>query len=216
MSPVSLVNAASDLDADYGAGTTILVASNGVNTSTFAGSGTLNVAATLFAPSAGTLTVATGGTPATITYTGKTTTTFTGCTTTGGGGVLATGGTVFYTMYAALTTAAPDPTGNSGNGTMTEPNTSTQYGAYARVAIINNPTNWPAATGGAKANGTAITFPTSTGGASSPVTVTHLALVTGAAGTFTIIDYLALPAGTSVASGGSLSFPIGSVVITEA
>lgn len=78
--------------------TTIAAGSNGVNTSTFAGAGVLNVASsTAFATTGsgtGALTVATGGTPATITYTGKTSTTFTGCNTTAGGGVMSTGGAV--------------------------------------------------------------------------------------------------------------------------
>lgn len=76
------------------AATTVAAGSNGVNTSTFAGAGTLNVASAAAFPSAGTIIVATGGTPATITYTGTGGTTFTGCTTTAGGGVLATGGAV--------------------------------------------------------------------------------------------------------------------------
>jgi len=37
-------------------------------------------------------------------------------------------------------------------------------GGYARVALVNNLVNWPAAAGGAKANGTAIVFPTLTAG----------------------------------------------------
>lgn len=35
-------------------------------------------------------------------------------------------------------------------------------GSYARVAVTNNDTNWPDASGGIKSNGTAITFPTAT------------------------------------------------------
>jgi hypothetical protein len=36
-------------------------------------------------------------------------------------------------------------------------------GGYAAVAIANNSTNWPNASGGQKTNGTALVFPTSTG-----------------------------------------------------
>lgn len=57
------------------------------------------------------------------------------------------------TWYAALYTAAPT---NSGGGT------ETTYTDYARVAITNNTTNFPAASGGdpgVKSNGTAVTFP---------------------------------------------------------
>lgn len=71
------------------------------------------------------------------------------------------GGTAFSapaTVYAAAFTANPTDAGGgtevSGNG-------------YARVAITNNTTNWPAASGTAptlKSNGTAITWPTASGG----------------------------------------------------
>lgn len=55
------------------------------------------------------------------------------------------------TLYAALTTTVP---------TMTAAGTEVAYTGYARVAITNNLTNFPAASAGAKANGTAITWPT--------------------------------------------------------
>lgn len=57
------------------------------------------------------------------------------------------------TVYVALFTAAPT---DAGGGT------EVSGGAYARAAVTNNATNWPAASGGAKANGTAITFPAPT------------------------------------------------------
>jgi hypothetical protein len=55
------------------------------------------------------------------------------------------------TVYAALFTSAPTA---SGGGT------EVTGGSYARVPITNNLTNWPAASGQIKRNGTAITFPT--------------------------------------------------------
>ena len=62
------------------------------------------------------------------------------------------------TLYVGLSTTTP-----AGDGTgVTEPSGN----AYARVAVTNNATNFPAATGttnGSKANGTTITFPTATG-----------------------------------------------------
>lgn len=61
------------------------------------------------------------------------------------------------THYVALYTALPGDGSASG--------TEVTGGAYARVAITNNATNWPAATGTApatKANGIAITFPVPT------------------------------------------------------
>lgn len=57
------------------------------------------------------------------------------------------------TVYVALYTSAPT---DSGGGT------EVTGGSYARVAVTNNGTNWPSASGGAKSNGTAITFPTAT------------------------------------------------------
>lgn len=57
------------------------------------------------------------------------------------------------TLYIALFTAAPT---DAGGGT------EVSGGSYARVAVTNNATNFPAASGGAKANGTEITFVTAT------------------------------------------------------
>ncbi len=59
------------------------------------------------------------------------------------------------TVHVALFTAAPTDAGGGTEAT---------GGAYARVAVTNNATNFPAATGPAstKKNGTAITFPKAT------------------------------------------------------
>ena len=60
------------------------------------------------------------------------------------------------TVYAALSTTTPTDAGG-----ITEP----AGGAYARVAVTNNTTNFPAATGTnptAKSNGTSIDFPVCT------------------------------------------------------
>lgn len=57
------------------------------------------------------------------------------------------------TVYVALFTVAPS---DAGGGT------EVTGGSYARAAVTNNATNWPAAAGGSKANGTAITFTTAT------------------------------------------------------
>ena len=69
--------------------------------------------------------------------------------------VLGDGGTFSHpaTVYVALYTVTPS---DSGGGT------EVTGGSYARVAVTNNATNFPDASGGAKANGTAITFPTPT------------------------------------------------------
>lgn len=61
---------------------------------------------------------------------------------------------VAATYHFALFTVAP---------TDSTPGTEVSGGSYARVAVTNNTTNFPASTGGAsKANGVAITFPVAT------------------------------------------------------
>ena len=57
------------------------------------------------------------------------------------------------TVYLALFTAAPS---DSGGGT------EVSGGGYTRVAVTNNSTNWPAASGGSKSNGVDMTFPQAT------------------------------------------------------
>ena len=113
------------------------------------------------------------------------------------------------TIYIALTTAAPTTT---GAGSIVEP-TAAQYNAYARVAVTNNTTNWPAASAGALSNGTTITFPTSTGGASSPVTVTNVAAMDAVSGG-TLWAFAPLPGGTQVASGQTPQLGVGALVWT--
>ena len=57
------------------------------------------------------------------------------------------------TLHFALYTTTPSDTGGG---------TEVTGGSYARAAVTNNATNFPAASGGSKQNGTAITFPTPT------------------------------------------------------
>lgn len=71
----------------------------------------------------------------------------------GSAGGTITDGTAVFTEVSSLFAA--------GTTTAAEPST----GAYGRVSITNNTTNWPTPTGGDPAtvsNGTAITFPTTT------------------------------------------------------
>lgn len=74
------------------------------------------------------------------------------------------------TLYAAAYTSTPS---DSGGGTEVSGTN------YSRVAITNNATNFPAASGGAKSNGTAITFPTAGG---SWGTVTAIGLLDASSG----------------------------------
>lgn len=58
------------------------------------------------------------------------------------------------TLYIGLYTDGPDADGTGG--------TQVTGGSYARAAVTNNATNWPAAASGVKSNANAITFPTAT------------------------------------------------------
>lgn len=109
------------------------------------------------------------------------------------------------TLYAALFTAAPS---DSGGGT------EVTGGSYARVAITNNTTNFPNASGGSKSNGTAITFPTAT---ANWGTVTHIALLdhaTNSAGSNFVATAI-LTASRSVVSGNIPTFAIGTLTFTQ-
>jgi hypothetical protein len=57
------------------------------------------------------------------------------------------------TVYIGLFTVAPT---NAGGGT------EVSGGNYARAAVANNPSNWPAANNGIKSNGSTIAFSRST------------------------------------------------------
>jgi hypothetical protein len=107
------------------------------------------------------------------------------------------------TVYIALLTAAP--TDASTGTTITEAN----YTGYARKAVTNNATNFPAATGGTKSNGTAITFVQCTGGTS---TITHFAIV-DAASAGNVIGWGALSSSLSISNGITPEFAIGALSV---
>lgn len=106
------------------------------------------------------------------------------------------------TIYCALYTAAPSDAGGgtevSGTG-------------YARVAITNNATNFPAASGGSKSNGTAVTFPTAGG---SWGTVTYFGYFDASSGG-NLLRYGALGTSKVVGTGDTPSFAVGALVSTE-
>lgn len=106
------------------------------------------------------------------------------------------------TYYVGLSTTVPTNTGTN----VTEP----AGNGYARVAVTNNTTNWPAAASRAKSNGTQITFPTATG--TGWGTVTHFVIYdAGTGGNFRAWGSL----NTSQAIGGNsmASFAAGALVI---
>jgi hypothetical protein len=83
---------------------------------------------------------------------------------------------------------------------------------YARVAITNNNTNFPNATGGSKANGAVFTFPAATGSWGT-VEVFFLSDSATSATTNTL-GYGDLTVHKTVGDGDTLSFAIGALTIT--
>ena len=106
------------------------------------------------------------------------------------------------TLYVGLSTADPL---DSGSG-LAEP----AGNGYARVAVANNATNWPAAAAGAKANGTVVTFAAATGAWG---TITHF-VIFDAATAGNIIISGALAAAQAIVAGNTPSFAIGDIDIT--
>lgn len=75
------------------------------------------------------------------------------------------------TLYFGLFTSAPAADGTGG--------TEISGGSYARAAVTNNATNFPAAAGAEKSNGTAITWATAT---ALWGTATHIVVFDAASG----------------------------------
>jgi hypothetical protein len=117
----------------------------------------------------------------------------------------AMGGVAFTSpgsIYVGLSTTTPN---QSGTG-ISEPSGN----AYARVAVVNNATNFPNASNGSKSNGATITFPTATG---SWGTVTYFFLA-DAASSGNILAYGALNNSQTVSNGDTLSFAISAMTLT--
>jgi hypothetical protein len=105
------------------------------------------------------------------------------------------------TFYVALSTSTP---ANDGTG-VTEP----VGNDYARVAVTNNATNWPAATSRSKSNGVTIAFPTATGAWGS---CTHFALYDASTGG-NFVAWGELTSPVSPTAGTQASFAVGALVI---
>ena len=115
-----------------------------------------------------------------------------------GGGDYTRAGTVWVALY----TVAPTDAGGGTEAT---------GGSYARVEVVNNATNWPAASGGAKANGTAVTFPQASASWGTVVAFAILDASTG--GNF--LYWGDLTANKTIDTGDTCSFAIGDIDITE-
>lgn len=115
-------------------------------------------------------------------------------------------GGVGYTPAAnvsvALYTAAPSDTGGG---------TEVSGGSYARVTLANNTTNWPAAAGGSKSNGTVINFPEAT---ATWGTVTSFGIFDDQ-GTPRLLYWGMLAESREILDGDKPSFAVGALVITE-
>lgn len=105
------------------------------------------------------------------------------------------------TVYVSLHTGAPGGTGaNETSGT-----------GYARIAVTNNATNFPAASGAAKSNGTLFQF--ATPGAGGWGTVTHV----GTWDASTAGNHLnggALAISKTINEGDDVEIPIGDIDFT--
>lgn len=84
-------------------------------------------------------------------------------------------------------------------------------GAYARVAITNNSTNFPAASAGSKSNGVAIEFPEATADWDEALGWALLDDPTGTAAT-NIIFHNEFDSGKVILNGNTATFPIDTLV----
>lgn len=106
------------------------------------------------------------------------------------------------TVYLGLFTVLPADDGTGG--------TAPSGGSYARVAITNDNTNFPAASGGSKSNGVRIDMPTATG---SWGTIVGWGLYSASSGgTLYVYGDLATP--RPVVSADAPFFPAGALNIT--
>lgn len=107
------------------------------------------------------------------------------------------------TLYIGLYTDTPDPDGTGG--------TEVTGGSYARKAVTNDATNWPAAAAGVKSNGTAITFVTASANWGAVEGCGVLAASSGG----TPYYFGDLDTARTVNNGDTFSFAIDQLIITE-
>lgn len=107
------------------------------------------------------------------------------------------------TLYIGLYTDGPNADGTGG--------TEVTGGSYARKAVTNNNTNWPAASGGIKQNGAAITFVTATANWGSVESAGVFAASSGGTPKY----FGDLDTARTVNNGDAFSFATNQFVITE-
>lgn len=107
------------------------------------------------------------------------------------------------TLYIGLYTSAPNPDGTGG--------TEVTGGSYARKAVTNNATEWPAASGAVKSNANPITFVTAS---ANWGTVEAVGVFEASSGGTP--DYFGdLDTARTINNGDSFSFATDQFVITE-
>lgn len=106
------------------------------------------------------------------------------------------------TVHVALYTTAPT---DAGGGV------EVSGGNYSRVAVTNNSTNFPAASGGTKSNGTVVSFPIPSAGWGL---VTHFGLFDAASGG-NLLRWGALTIPKTIDPGDLVNFPPGELDCTE-
>ena len=106
------------------------------------------------------------------------------------------------TVYAALYTAAP----SAGGG-----GTEVTGGSYTRVAITNDLTHWPSASGGSKSNALTITFPTAS---ADWGTIVAVALFDASSGGNELY-FGTLTLSKVVSNGDTAQFAAGALAVTE-
>lgn len=106
------------------------------------------------------------------------------------------------TVYIALYTVTP---GDAGGGT------EVSGGSYARASVTNNATNWPAASGGAKANGQDIEFAQATADWGTIVAFSIMDAVSGG----NMLYWGAVSPSKAVNDGDTAKFATGDIDITE-
>lgn len=109
------------------------------------------------------------------------------------------------TVYIALSTAAYSDAATGAS--MTE----VTGGNYSRVAVTNNSTSWPGASGGTKSNGVIFTFPT----ASADWGTIQSFYITDASSGGNCLYGADLTTPRAIANGDTASFAVGSITITE-
>lgn len=105
------------------------------------------------------------------------------------------------TVYLALFTAAPTDAGGGTEAT---------GGGYVRLAITNNPSNFPNASDGEKTNGVDFTMFTASGAVSAAANMTHVGLYDASSGG-NLLMWAAVDTPAAIASGDTPTFATGAL-----